>query len=730
MRIKLTYLLILITLGLHAQTVVEPPTRECPSAFAIVVDSVTYAHTRPSLMRYRDAVEADGLSTYIVSGNWTTPDEVKHAIVDVYRQRPTLEGIVLVGDIPVALIRNAQHLTTAFKMNESTFPFPQSSVPSDRFYDDLHLTFDFIRQDSLNPRHFYYKLNEDGPQALQPTFYSARITYPEAWGNDRYEAIAAFLDKAARCKREMSDNQLDVVVSFNGGSYNSDCLAAWMDEEKAYRENFPLAFRHAAGFKHLNFRMNESMKTFLINELQRKEIDVFMFHEHGLPTKQVINNEPVGNSFHSRHKLMKRTLYHELRTALDKGADKDSLLRAYTAEYHLTHHFFRELYDTIYWQNDSIQNADLYIAPADLRGVDTYPTFVMFDACYNGSFHEPDYLAAYYLFNDGRTVAVQGNTRNVLQDRWTIELIGLLSHGVRLGQWNNLTTTLEGHLMGDPTVRFAPIDTDLASTLSMSLHSKDPSYWETLLTSPYADVQGLALRLLADTDKLDSNELLQIFRETPLNTVRMEALKLLSRYRNTDFMTAVNEGIRDSYELVARQSAVYAAKIGDTSLLATYIQACIEDTERIRANYLLSNGLTLFPQTAVEQALEDYFTTTDRMDVEDEKEAVRQSIAKQFERVAGINQRIADESLTPERRIAAIRLLRNNPYHPHIDTYLQVLQRSDTPTEVRVALAEALGWFTLSVRRTDIIDTCRQMLGQEQPETLAAELKQTINRLN
>ncbi len=68
-------------------------------------------------------------------------------------------------------------------------------------------------------------------------------------------------------------------------------------------------------------------------------------------------------------------------------------------------------------------------------------------------FHENDYIAGQYIFNDGQTLVAQGNTRNVLQDRWTIEMIGLLSHGVRAGQYNKLIASLEGHLFGDPTFR-------------------------------------------------------------------------------------------------------------------------------------------------------------------------------------------------------------------------------------------------------------------------------------
>lgn len=61
-----------------------------------------------------------------------------------------------------------------------------------------------------------------------------------------------------------------------------------MDEEKAYREDFPLAFRRGQNFKHLNFRMDKAMKYSLLDELQRQDIDLFMFHEHGLPTNKLL----------------------------------------------------------------------------------------------------------------------------------------------------------------------------------------------------------------------------------------------------------------------------------------------------------------------------------------------------------------------------------------------------------------------------------------------------------
>ena len=93
-------------------------------------------------------------------------------------------------------------------------------------------------------------MTEDSPQRLNPTFYSARIKYPEKKEGDKYAAIASYLKKAAAAKAD-KHNQLDRVFSFNGASYNSDCLIVWMDDEKAYMENFPLAFGTSNGIQTL-----------------------------------------------------------------------------------------------------------------------------------------------------------------------------------------------------------------------------------------------------------------------------------------------------------------------------------------------------------------------------------------------------------------------------------------------------------------------------------------------
>lgn len=728
---KLIYLSFLLPLAGNAQTTVIKPSTKQATAFAIVTDNQTYANTKEAMHLYKDAVEADGLATYLISGDFKNPDEVKQEIVKVYNECPTLEGFVLVGDIPVALVRNAQHMTTAFKMREKAFPWDQSSVPTDRFYDDLNLKFEYLKQDSVNTDHFYYKLTEDSPQRLNPTFYSARIKYPEKKGGDKYQAIATFLKKAAAAKAE-KNNKLDKVLSFNGGSYNSDCLIVWMDDEKAYMENFPLAFGREKGFTHMNFRMEYPMKYRLFDELQRKDLDVFMFHEHGMPTGQLINNELACTGLEDRYKMLKSTLYNAVVGHTKEGESTDKRRLQMQEKRHVTEVFFKDLDNPEFWEADSIHYADERIITADLmkRNLKTNPKFVMFDACYNGSFHEDDYIAGQYIFNDGQTLVAQGNTRNVLQDRWTIEMIGLMSHGVRAGQYNRIVASLEGHLFGDPTHRWAPVEENTWS-VDMTVRKNDKAYWEGLLNSKYADIQSLAMRMLADLDtkKEYSGKFLEMYRTTPFNTTRMEAIKLLSRYNDGNFTEVLKEGVNDSYELAARMSANYAAFHGEESLIPYVVEAMIEHNERLRVQMGVQKALSLFPREKVYAAIDEFYAKKDRVNEADEKARVLRSLNRDYKNDDKKHAELMDVNADWNDRVMDIRTVRNYNAHVNVDDYLNLIRNEANPLEVRIVMTEALGWFTCSYKSPYIVSELKKYLTPSLPEELRLEVEQTINRL-
>ena len=80
--------------------------------------------------------------------------------------------------------------------------------------------------------------------------------------------------------------------------------------------------------------------------------------------------------------------------------------------------------------------------------------------------------------------------------------------------------------------------------------------------------------MLADQDERHelSPRLLKLFRESPCNSVRMEALKLLSRYANDDFVEAIRLGLYDAYELIRRNAAAYAGKCGDPRLIGDVVR--------------------------------------------------------------------------------------------------------------------------------------------------------------
>ena len=437
--------------------------------------------------------------------------------------------------------------------------------------------------------------------------------------------------------------------------------------------------------------------------------------------------------FSSRYKMLKSTLYNAVMGHAEKH-DKDTMRIQMQEKRHVNEVFFKDLDNPEFWENDSMHYADERIVTEDFmkRKLSTYPKVIMFDACYNGSFHEDDYIAGHYIFNDGQTLVAQGNTRNVLQDRWTIEMIGLLSHGVRVGQYNKLIASLEGHLLGDPTFRFAPIETNTLSA-DMTIRRDDKAYWQGLLDSPYADVQSLAMRMLADADtqKEFSSLFLKKYQESNFNTVRMEAIKLLSRYQDANFIEALREGLNDAYEMVARQSAIYAGFVGDDSLLPVIVAALVDHNERLRVQMSANKALGLYPKEKVEKVIDDFYAKAERLNKTEEKARLLRSLERMFVQEAKTHKAVMDTAAPEAERISAIRTVRNYTFHFNVDDYLNVIRDTDNPLEVRVVMAEALGWFTNSVQRSHILSEMKAMQQSNAlPEELKAEIGQTIKRLS
>ena len=713
-----------------AKISIERPAQKSATSFAVVIDAATYEKCHAEVAAYRDALQKDGLAVYTISADWTSPEEIRAELAKLYKsnsKKMPLEGCVFIGDVPYVSVQNAQHMTTAFKMNEERFPIDEASVTSDRFYDDLNLSFEFIKRDSVDNLRYYYKLSENSAQHLNPSFYSGRIHYPEQMGGDKYEATAKYLRKVV-AERERQE-KIDYMVTFAGAAYNSDCLVTWMDERVMLDEIFPQLSRndHRA-LKQLNFRMNNYNMTYkLFAELERDEVDIMLFNEHGSPDKQHISGEGQIDSFNARLEALRYTVYSAIRREERKGEKGDvEGAKAYFKErYHLTDKFFEEYYNPTPSTKDP---DDLNLE--DLNSHTLNPRFVIFNACYNGSFHQPGYVAGSYIFGDGRTVVAQGNTVNVLQDRWTYELFGLLTHGVRVGQYNRMVATLEGHIIGDPAFRFAPtVEGTLAQDMVTKkvANGKNVSYWTALLDAPNADVQSLALRMLADGGAISAKELLNKYRTCNYATTRMECLKLIMRNGScSESIAAVSEALYDSYEVVRRNAATYAWMLGAEELADEVSDVLINYPESQRVGFILNRAMEMLPEQVAMAAFDKAAAATHYPEKENiealRKYQLRSQKTKQSEMEDLFNN---EEKLAA--RISAIRGVRNNTYHEYVPQMIALVNDEAQPMELRVAVVEALGWFVASPRKQEIIAACEALKSTD--KALMAEAQQTINRL-
>ncbi|MFA7015284.1 MAG: HEAT repeat domain-containing protein [Bacteroidales bacterium] len=653
------------------------------SSFAIIIDQASYNACKAEVDAYKAVLDEEGLPTTIVAGNWQTPDQVKERILKLYNRKPRLEGIVLVGDIPVARVLGAQHMTTAFKMHQTRFPKNQCSVPSDRFYDCFDLQFNYIEQDSLQPSWHYYWLSEKGSQRLQPAIYSARMKVPDdLCHNDdtlRYELLRGYLQKVVAAHKE--NNPFDRLIHFAGHGYNSDCLTTWRQFAQVFREHFPQAFTTSAGNSFLNFRQDPVMKYKLYDQIQKPGTDLLIFYEHGAPGTQYINGDYPAQGFKEHLAWGKHTLRMQYKR-YKKPEDQQKFIKTNCDMYGLDPAMFHPDTLAAYAVRDSIDAVDRNILLEDLNKLKPGARVVLFNACYNGSFHEEGYVAGSYLFIPGsQTITAQGNTVNVLQDKIADQFLGYMDMGVRLGFWQKEVVTLESHMLGDPTYRFAACKKSDEWNRVLAVGAPE-AYWRELLKARKPVQRTMAIKQLTTMGCMTSATLKEIFEQDASYIVRMQALLQSAKFADENTMAIIMNAFHDPYENVRRQACHMAGKMGCNAFIEPLkaLQAEAHETQRV--------------QYAAKSALEVFKPALTGLDED------------------------------------GIRYLRNNPQHFRIQEFLDFLADEAQPVDLRIVMAEALGWFNNSVQRIAITVAMEQQLKEKKlPQSLRKEMTKTIKRL-
>lgn len=694
--------------------------------FAIVIDPESYKEAKTQVNAYAGEIEKTGLKVFYVMDRYGIPDSLRKELQNLYRQKEApIEGAVLIGDIPIAMIRDAQHLTSAFKMDQKTFDRKESSVPSDRFYDDFSLQFNYLDQDTTYPEYFYYSLTAESAQQTRPDIYTGRIRPTDCNGTSRYEKLRKYLEKVVAEKK--NPNPLDQILYFSGNGFISESMVARVDEKATLYEHFPWLQTQQNGISYIDHKRDTYIKFRLMNEMMRPDLDFAVLHHHGDWNTEYLNNLPLTNSTTAEIESVKLYLRESLRHARQKNMSVDSARMKLIRKFGVPESWFEGSFDPEVQEKDSIHlyNLDLYLS--DFVIYKPNCRFVILDACFNGAFHKEDCIANEYIFSEGKTIAVLANSVNVLQDKWVDRNVGLVGMGMNAGNLVKYGPYLEAHLIGDPTFSFRSVP---GMDINVLLRKNDPKAWQKLMTEKqYPALQAMAIEQLFRAGKLSSEELFALFCQGTSHQVRMQTLVNLSECRDDYFIRCLELATDDSYEMVERFAVNMLAKSGDERLIPALIAAAIKNNTSERIEFSIKQAIPMFETEKLMAEFERRYPGTNYMEAGKVRKQIAHSVEYNSKKWIESMETILDRETSEKKRMQEIRSMRNYHVHFMVPRLLEYLRACNDP-KVQTAMLEAFGWFRLSVYRHEIAATAKTM--SERADLLPAvkaEALKTYNRL-
>lgn len=732
----ITLIFMLVITGCSTGTVTSEKGLFLPENTPVIlvfIDKTTYSHVHNELSEYTEALRHDGLIPKVFVDDWESPEDIRNLIRATIKEDPGTEGAVLIGDIPIPMIRDGQHLTSAFKMDPVRFKdLQRSSIASDRFYDDLDLAFDFILQDTLDPRLFYYSLRADSPQRIQRDIYSGRIISPR-YSEQKYKDIAAYLKKAAKVKYE--ENILDHAITFAGHGYHSESLTAWEGQLYMLREQFPGLYHPGSYLKNFYHTMGQDLKKKILYELQNPNLDMAVFHCHGGTEAQYLLGLEDPKSPTMAAEYIKRHFRSKIRTARERyGHEKGEETKAYYMDqYQVTEAWFDGLYDPESVLEDSLYYAAMDIYSSDIIETDPMARLVIFDECYNGQFFKENYISGTYIMEEGSSVTGVANTVNVKQDIWPNELFGMVYQGARIGQWHMFNTYLESHVIGDPTFHFSHESIETRWWDDLLLNAKNhPKTWEALLDSDNLTLRGLAVRKVFELEGLEGNGfLVKTFKTDPSDNVRLQALKCLAILRTPEYYDLLEDAAHDPAELIRR---IAANMMGATGL-DRYIPAlavAVETDVSKRVRFAAKGALEILLADEKDSCFVYVDDNKPGGQVDDINKTIRTLWMNSNRRLYDdLLTSLKDTSLTERQKNNQLRIFRNYHFPEAIPVLLEKGSSETESDYIRTVALEALGWYHLN---PDVMEQSKDVLNSLiENKSISAEVKnealKTLNRL-
>lgn len=709
---------------------IEKPSIKSKTTFAIVVDKNTFTASKSEISSYKKLVEQDGLGTYIIYDDWKSPDKIREILKELhFDKKAPLEGAVFVGNIPVPMIRDAQYLTSAFKMNQR-LRWDRSSVPSDRFYDDFDLQFDYLRQDTVKGReaYHYYSLKAESPQFIEMDIYSARIKPPVVAGEDLTSKIKEYLRKLVAVRSK--SHSLDDMIMSTGHGYNSNSVNSLVGEAVALKSQFPNLFKPKGSIKFLNFRSNEFMKFNLLSELKREGIDFAYMTGHGTSTLQLISGYPNVSSPQPSMQNVARYLRSKMRSAKEDGRDLQKVQADFQKSLGVSEKWFEDSFLQSSIEADSIYNVNMDVQIDDVKDANIQATVVYLNSCLTGSFHLDNYIAGYYPFSNNQNIAAVANTIGVLQDLYPSELMGLLAQGYRLGNWLTHIAYLETHILGDPTFYFA---SNRAKELNeATVLNRNASYWKKMLKENDASLQALALERLTQilSEKEVSSILKKYYFNSPFESTRMQAFQLLSQFENADYIEVLHAAKNDTYEYIRRRAVYDLTDFGSDEFVQDLIEFYVSDPHSERIAYRVRWALQFMnPEIAkkeINTLVRQNKTIFNNVELADRLD---KDVEYYKGKTAELNKALKDKSMPEKERMSQITTLRLYRNHGVIPTVIELTKDNEESEVLRIAALEAMGWFTLSYHRDTILKACDDIISSNASQAVKKEALKTKNRI-
>ncbi|MGN0201995.1 MAG: hypothetical protein ACI399_03715 [Candidatus Cryptobacteroides sp.] len=687
---------------------------------AVVIDPDCYTQTKDAVDEYVASMELDGKTGILLIDEWGVPDSIKVRLEALHKEK-ALEGAVLIGDIPVPMLRDAQHLSSAFKMDQKR-DWKESSIPSDRFYDDFHLKFNFLRRDEERSELFYYSLAPESPQQIRSDIYTSRIK--PSRGQDKNKAIADFLRKAVRTKKmsalSSALSEPDRVLFFAGHGYNSESMVARMNEYKALHEQLPSVNNPGGKVDFINFDFDKSVKTRLLSALGDENLDIALLHHHGYNDMQLLNGSPYESTPDGWLSLARNYFRAKMRSS----RKPESTRKDFTERFGIPEKWLDEASERDFIIRDSLYERSLDIYTDDIDSYDIKARFVLFDACFNGAFTESDYVVPHYLFKEANnTLAAVAHSVNTLQDVWTDELVGLFGEGVCAGNIFRNVWTLETHLFGDPTFHFGTLS-DLDRKISQK--ESNAGTWRKLLRSDASpcDVKCLAVRMLTRNGNISGEELLELQRKSRSGIVRLAAFNGNVELAGDCLIPAISLGLEDSYELLQRLSARYAGYNQSPELAEQIVRLYLDPLTPSRVLFQLKTPLVAIEAGRAAELISGNGYWKGEEGLSSLLEYVEACDRSLKEDIANL------ESDSPVARNARlfIRSQRNQCRADILDALRTCFDKAEDPA-LKLQIAEVLGWYRYSCARDKALGICRELLSANEDPGIGEELRRSISRL-